>query len=240
MTNRELDALMNKVLDGENPGVISPMSHKLSDLKKDLQALNDVPDCQYSVERLRAAILRDAQAVRPAKKGLWAWVPGLCASAAAAFGVWFMMSSGENLRTAENIATVAMKPTVEVLNSVGLSIEDSPSGKTLGSTINSRLKKLADKVVATDPMGMLGASTSVTKNPRDRRGSYVASRSRNPRAKKDLTASAMAVSSELTEPSVMPSGPGIPVVVVNEGRDPETGASAAKEVTSSDDVVFGG
>lgn len=240
MTNRELDALMNKVLDGENPGMISPISQKISVLKEDLRAMNVVPECQYSVERLRDAILRDAQAVRPAKKGVWAWVPGLCASAAAAFGVWFMMSSGENLRTAESIATVAMKPTVEVLNSVGLSIEESPSGRTLGSTINSRLKNLATRVAATDPLGMLSGPNKVSKNPRDRRGGYVTSRSRNVEAKKDLTASAATSPIELTETVVLPSGPGVPVVVVNEGRDPETGASAAKEVTSSDDVVFGG
>lgn len=238
MTNRELDALMQEAFGDADQTVSNTLEAQrtkatFQQLKQDLLSLNEVPECQLSMERVQHAILKGAQtrqAVRP-----WPWLTGLGLASAAVYAAWFGLNTASTWVASVDGADGPLYQTEPLV--VASQIENSASAKTLGNDVSDKLKSFAR------PSVQPSANVELPRANRVRTASARPLSSRSGDAGNqesfDVAPAAPGFSGSLTESADNPV-PELPVVVVSGTADPETGASSAKEVVNSDHVVFGG
>jgi len=238
MTERERDVLLTAAFDSSDSAAgqiaralaaSNPVAHaeleKLKNLKSSLANLNDVPECQLGMERVRTAILRNAQ--KPRRNWRPAWLSAFGLATAAVAVLWFgMKQSGDSAVATdgpENLVTDG---------AVATRIDaESVSARALGMDVSDRLRRFgaqAPEPAAVAPSQPEGRSGS-------RRSRSAGRRNRTP-DEEPIVARAMDAAPEVSEAVAEPT----PVVVVTGQSDPETGAAAAREVESTDNVVFGG
>lgn len=215
----------------------------LSNLKNDLKALRDVPECQLTTAHLRQAVLnqKPASAPKPALK-LWVYAPF---AAAAVLAVAFL---------AKPTSSPAPVPNDDVVASRVDDTVDKAKGLASTAPLNTNdLERVTETVSKVAPV-----QKSVVSNPRSS-GSRVrrmsAASTHSPEASTATLASAERRTGFDHEPSeltlggpdektelAMISGDAHrePVVVILDKDNPETGAAEAREISKPADVIFGG
>ena len=243
MTDRELDILIQRAFGDDDGGSVTaaatPEAQRtfgaFQQLREDLRSLDDnVPECQLSIERVRHAILKGAQA-RPPRR-IWGFVSAAGLAAATVYFAWIGMNAGSasTPNTVADATRGASEPLV-----VASQLTDSAAARTLGSDVSDKLRSFA-KPALTESAEESSVAPSMRSSRSARPSSSRTRMDRRFGGAPDTAVPEAPGSSDLAMPATATVTEEIPVVVVSGTADPETGASTAKEVVNSDHVVFGG
>lgn len=209
-------------------------------IRTDLKALRDVPECQLTVDHLRSAVLGRTQRKSPSLGPWLVWTP---VAAAAAFAVMLFNRPA----AAPNPA----KPSPDVATTVGAApalqppVEETLSTKDeLTSQPTTGAEDRAAETVVAKAAPTLAAKSALRRSLSPRRDSRRSALS-SARDTVTTTVPTVPVASGPTAESGMATVAAMqpqpePVVVVTETSNPDTGAAEAREVSRPSDVVFGG
>lgn len=249
MTNRELDLLM-KVAFGEGTEAdrlactelrkrnaeAEQLFRAYGQMDADLVGLNDIPECQLSVERMRTAIL--SAGVKPQRPSSMNWSLSLGLACVAALALWLTIPADRAERSLP-VSTVASNSdaTPQPI------LLESGAARATGSELLRRLETSGSRSESLEPAVMPAVRRPLTGRRPLASRSDESGRSRGESLKSGgmTLASAPDPGFGLPVPVADDAKPaGAPVVVVTSSVDPETGAKEANEVSNSRSVVFGG
>lgn len=215
----------------------------LSNLKNDLKALRDVPECQLTTEHLRQAVLNQKPATTPKPAlRLWLYAPF---AAAAVLAVAFLAKPTNVPNPIVTDDGVVASNTTKADSSNGL-VETTPVGKNdferaaeaainavpIRKSVVASTRSTGSRIRRMNAASVPGASTSSpTLTTAERSAAF------------DRTPSELGLGGpdERTELAMISAeAHREPVVVILDRDNPETGAAEAREISKPADVIFGG
>lgn len=248
---KNIDHLIESVFEGQDldQGLTASELREvelLKTLKSDLKQLRDVPECQLTVDHLRRAMLN--QPVPVAKKNpfrLWTWVPVAAAAALALL----MVNRPAETKLSPTESGMAHPSTSLPVEPIANKLPDASQNSESVTPVRSEAplaeakRPAARETVRTRYVARRTASASsqpevvalMTRAVQDTADQAVGGNVH------DLSEESSAKMSTASVPAVSrDSEPQVPVVIVGDTSDPETGAAEAREISRPSDVVFGG
>jgi len=228
----------------QNPEALHALA-LYKDMREGLRSLSDIPEDQFSKERLRDAILTQGLrpvATRPVSNRTWLWMP--TAACLIGFGLMFTMNSRHRSAGPPNI----------VIN--------TPKNYQFGSAITPPTPvAIADSKVTKGPFGRLSTSASYESHVAQRvdpdevdpriitnnlengfedTSYYDPDLGSVPTTAKQPAGKPVGGNVALNEPSTPVGSTTGPIVLIDQEKDDQTGACKATEVGSASNVLVGG
>ena len=207
------------------------------DMRAGLKSLSDVPEDQFSKERLRDAILTQGLKplpTRPISSRSWLWMP------ATACAMGFVLMFTLNLTHKKPLPQVVMGPEVASLglsNSHPIEIpKNFSTGALIGPTAPpTTVATTTGDAKQPDDMDEVDPRVLTSMEPTD--AAYDPDLGVQPPKGNTLTASRTSLVSSARTVSLKTSGS---IVLIDQDKDEQTGACKATEVGSSSNVLVGG